>query len=75
MGNTRAWIGKEDADKEAFTFEEKHQELEEEIKHVAAAEKPNLKHNEDGSTAETTEAEAEKEKEKQSRSSDGESCS
>ena len=74
-GNIRAPIGKEDADKEAFTFEERSQELEEEIKHEAAAEKSNLKQNEDGSTAVTTEAEAEKRKGKESSSPDGESCS
>ena len=64
MGNIRARIGKEDGDKEAFMFEERCQELEEEIKHEAAAAKTNLKQKKYGSTAETTEAEAEKEKEK-----------
>ena len=39
MGNIRARIGKEDGDKEAFTFEERYQELEEEIQHEAAAAK------------------------------------
>ena len=40
MGNIRVRIGKEDADEEAFTFGERYQELEEEIKHGAAAENP-----------------------------------
>ena len=75
MGNIRARIGKEDGDKEVFTFEERYQEPEEEIKHEAAAAKSNLKQNKDGSTAETTEAEAEKEEGKESSTWEGESCS
>ena len=46
--NIRARIGKEDGDKEAFTFEERYQELEEEIKHEVAAAKSNLKQSKGG---------------------------
>ena len=62
MRNIRARIGKEDVDKEVSMFEERYQELEEEIKHEAVAEKSNLKPNKDRSTTETTEAGAEKER-------------
>ena len=54
---------KKDGNKEAFTSEERYQDLEEKIKQEAVAAKSNLKQNEDGRTAGTTEAEAEKEKE------------
>ena len=57
MGNIRAQTDK-NGYKEAFTFEERYQELEEKIKQEAAAAKSNLEQNEDGRTAGTKEAEA-----------------
>ena len=60
MGNIRAHIVKKDGNKEALTF--RYQELEEMIKQEAAAAKSNLKLNEEGRTAGTTEAVKQKEK-------------
>ena len=60
MGHISAKI--ENGNKEAFTFEERYQELGEMIKQEAAAAKSNLKLNEEGRTAGTTEVEAEREK-------------
>ena len=62
MEKKRAQIDGKDGNKEAFKFEEGYQELDEKIKQGAAAEKSNLKQNEDGRSSGTKEAEAEKER-------------
>ena len=69
--NASAQIDNMDGNKEASTFDDINQELEEKIKQKAAAAKSDLKHNEDEKTSGTTKAEAKKRKRYDSSSSDG----
>ena len=60
MQNIRTQTDEKDGDKEASTFEERYQELEEKIKQKTAAAKSDLKQHENGKTAVKTKAEAQK---------------